>query len=221
MEQTFKWFSSFIELKRSLISAQPVSTLMKHNAFRKFLLEKEGKTLKIVKLMAPHMVPAIVKPQRLLVDDDEYYIAQDTLTNTFYICYRRLVMCDVDLDSEEAKNDYLDWLRHQCEMNPEWKFAVFKTRKGFHVFPLHTLYDDRDAGIEMQLRLRTDFYYTVFTYLRGSSVRLNPKKGDIAPIYEFCGLFGVGEVNEEADQLVRLHFVLQFQFQNVGVSKMK
>ena len=219
LTQNVHFFQSFINLKNNKSSQE---SLLKHKEFRDFLLEKEGKTIKTVKLMAPHFISSISKPQRLLYDDPEYYVAQDTVTNTFYICFRRLCMIDVDFhegDIEEQRNEFKRRLEGMCE--PTWKLAVYRSRKGYHVFPIHMLFDCREEMVEFQLRLGCDFYYSVFTYLRGTSVRLNRKREDKFPLYKFDNFIGNGEADRDAMVLVKLHESLQAHFLSDGISKMK
>lgn len=220
MSQTFKFFNTFLDLKKLPRTA---AGLMKHKEFREFVLESKGKTLETVKLMAPYLIPVLCKPQRLLYDADEYYIAQDTVTNTYYICFKELCMIDIDfhsdVDSHVAK--YIEWLNEQCEANPEWRLAVFRSRKGLHVFILHTLFPNKDDMVQFQHKLKCDFYYSIFTYLRGTSVRLNCKSKDSQPLYSFICNVGNGREDEIATKLVKLHFQLQKTFIGVGRSQMK
>lgn len=142
------------------------------------------------------------------------------------------VIDDVDdkIEEQEAINEqkvdafrveYIKWLVSECDQNRDWRFAIFWSRKGLHVFPVHTILQG-DNRIDMQLRLKCDFWYTIYTYLRmGSSIRLNAKANEQAPIYSFIGYLGHGQIDENLDAQVFLHYHLQGAFLDLGESRMK
>jgi len=150
-----------------------------------------------VQLLAPQLIPYLCKPQRLLFDHPEFYIIHDYVTNTYALCTRDLTMIDVDCDQEDAeaistfRTTYLTWLIEQCEIHRDWKFGVYQTRKGFHVFVLHQICENAEERAQLQLQLQCDFYYTIFTYLiQGCCIRLNAKAKETLPLYPFVGFLG-------------------------------
>lgn len=224
--QQFRFFQRHLENnEQSPTRARYIELI----SFRKFVLEKMGKTPETVKFMAPYFVDYLSRPQRLLYDQDDLYISQDYATNTYYIAFRDVTMIDVDsatvssdaTTSDEFCAEYLTWLIEQCVVHPEWRFAIYRSRKGLHVFPLHKVLD-RDERMATQLELQCDFYYTIYTYLlHGCSIRLNRKKKDSFPIYSFVGYLGTGPTVPYLDQMVQFHHELQYLFQDMGVSGMK
>ena len=112
-------------------SAGPYPKELDDASFRKFLLHQTGRTPELVKTIAPALQSKILKPQQLLHDDDDYYIATDMVTNTYYVCYRNLLMVDIDfykdeqtLTREQRTEQLLDKLRSYCE-GRDYRFRVF------------------------------------------------------------------------------------------------
>ena len=76
-------------------------------------------------------------------------------------------------------------------------------------------YRDDDA-LKIMLDLGTDFYYVVFSYLRGWSVRLNKKRRDTTDeLYSYIGDIGTGVADPHLDKLVTLHLNLVPVFKHV------
>lgn len=79
-----------------------------------------------------------------------------------------------------------------------------------------------DDRTDIQLALKCDFYYSVYTHLlQGSSIRLNAKRDDTFPLYHLIGHIGEGNPDPKLVELVNLHLELQYSFQDVGLSGMK
>lgn len=64
--------------------------------FRRDLLKHKGPSIELLHLLKPNLIKTIIKPQRLIQDEPDFYIAIDLMTNTYYICYRTLLMLDID-----------------------------------------------------------------------------------------------------------------------------
>jgi len=247
-EQPFYFFQTMIDLFEELHQSHgeereknKTSSLLKLSTFRNFILEKKGKNLDAVRLMTDNFLHFICKPQKLLYDHPEFYIATDYVTNTYVICFRDLTMIDVDLaedlnvisknkpsqpeiDKEkvlEFCTSYLEWLIDECEHHKDWRFGIYRSRKGLHVFALHKVFE-REERCEFQLKLKCDFYYSLFTYMRrGCAIRLNRKKQDELPLYHFIGFLGSGETNPHLLELMYLHAKLPPHFQHLGLSGMR
>jgi hypothetical protein len=242
MRQEFYFFQTMIDLSKSLATTENAAahmldgtSLLNLAAFRDFVMERLGLRAETIKLFAPLHLRYVCKPQKLLFDHPEFYIANDYVTNTCAICYRDLTMVDVDLppvvgddgdEDDESVLDfsanYLAWLIQQCEIHKTWRFGVYRSRKGLHVFILHQVFESRDDRANFQLQLKCDFYYALFTYLRhGCSVRLNAKKGENLPLYHFVGFLGYGQTVPRLEQLMEFHTLLPPLFQHMGPSRMK
>lgn len=261
LTQQFYFFNTLLEL-HSQLTSQCASSSQTEAAdapifsadFRDFIFQKNGKTLESLKMMAPYFLRAACRPFQLLYDDPEFYIVFDCTSYTYYACFRKLTMIDVDIFDEKTKkstantpkeditttghdaegdrakhaekvldscSEYLEWLVQECEVHRDWRFAIYRSRNGLHVFPLHRYFmDNRDERAEFQLSLKCDFYYSLFCYLRrGCSIRLNPKPDEITAdrggsIYQFVGFLGHGETIPELLALVELHIDLTDLFRS-------
>jgi hypothetical protein len=209
----YEFFDSFRLMNELELEYDPA---LKDSEFRRFIIEKSGRTVATVKLLAPSVLKILQKPQQLIYDDNEYYIAIDTYTYTYYVCYKRLMMVDIDFYKDDGEED-LSVIEEYCKRHKELKFRIFKTRNGYHAFLVSEPMDYRsDKAIEMMLDLGCDFYYTIFVYWRGWSVRLNRKKNENRDIdmYEELASIGEGNVDDTLDKLVILHINLMKIFQN-------
>jgi hypothetical protein len=233
LTQEFQWFDTFRNLLLHDEGTPPPTgpednnLLINSRDFQNFVLETQGKTLDVVKLLAPHFKRYACRPFQLLYDHPEFYIAFDCTAYTYYVSFKNLTMIDVDMpdenkhgatndktDNNATKNDdmvldycskYLEWLVTECEKHRDWRFAIYRTRNGLHVFPLHArFYGDQRA--EFQLQLKCDFYYTIFCYVRRDCpIRINKKRGETAPIYRFVGFLGYGNADAHILNLVKFH----------------
>ena len=193
-------------------------------AFRKFLIEKRGRTIESLHLLRESLAITIQKPQRCLYDEMDWYLAIDTYTSTFYVCYRDLMMVDIDYgkgNTYKTGDDVLAMLRTYAEAHPEVLMDVYASGKGVHVFLLHRPHDyHSDADLQVMLDMGCDFYYTIYTSLRGWSVRVNAKVGETHPIYTSLGHIGTGKSIGQLECLVKLHMNFLVTFQGVDPSKM-
>ena len=162
----------------------PESLLMlRDRGFTKFVIETEDPTVS-VKMLSYVMAHSMLKPQRLLVDDDDYYVAVDLFTNTYYICYRDVMMIDVDRYKSPSQKstetcDTLENIKTKLSAYPDLFFRIYASRNGYHIFVINKSMDYKsDESIRLMSDLGCDFYYMVYSYLRGWSVRLNKKKGE-------------------------------------------
>jgi hypothetical protein len=189
------------------------SAAMKHSVYRRCVLERYGENASTVQLFLPTLRETLRKPQRVLHDTPEFYVALDLLTRTFYMCFRRLLMVDVDLDSAAAcisvttdgmsplavaKSQYLAQLQQRSASVPQSCLDVYETHKGFHLFFLHQDHDHHDPAVwQHMLDWGCDFHYVCFAALRGWSVRLNrkvhepPERAGVA-LYKHIGRLGDG-----------------------------
>ncbi len=190
--------------------------MLSDNNFRNFLLEKE-KNVELVQLLADVLISKVIKPQRLILDAEDYYIAIDMLTNTYYICYQHLLMIDIDfykykIEEKEVLN--------KIELYANEKglcFQIYKSQNGMHAFLVNKYcnYQDKEV-IQIMLDLGCDFYYIVYSYLRGWSVRLNQKKKDTSTqLYQYIKKVGSAKEDDYLMKLTSLHNNLVKVFENV------
>ncbi len=198
-------------------------------SYRKKVILKAGHAVQTVLMIAPVLLPRIIKPQQLIQDDPDYYIAIDQVTNTYYVCYRTLMMIDVDWykdDNETSIDDRqkltIQKIKDYCADNPQLCFRLYSSQGGLHAFLTSQESHYRDPlAIQMMLDLTTDFYYVVHCYLRGWSVRLNKKKVDMKDeLYQYIDTVGSGQEIQHLVNLTQLHINLVPVFIGVGVNTM-
>ena len=149
----------------------------------------EERTPKCVELMRDQLAEHVVRPQILIKDARDYYIAKDTLKKTEYICFKNLMMLDIDFKDSYMFTDtfiknYFNSIDNMC-------FVIHKSKNGYHVFVVSKKFDYTSReSVRFMLENFCDFYYCCFSYIRGYSVRLSPKEGEERPIYTSLGLFG-------------------------------
>jgi len=167
------------------------------------------KTAKSVVEIAPLLLRKVKRSQTLIDSTVDYYVASDNATNTVYMCYRDVLMIDIDLKNQElGAEQVLDYF----DKIPNYAFKIFQSARGFHVFCVSQRFHYRDPFVlQFMLSHFSDFYYTVYAYIRGFSVRLNPKFNDstVQPIYKELGTVGNHElIDKEVLALVDRHMKL-------------
>jgi hypothetical protein len=198
--------------------------------------QKKTKTVDDVIRVIPHVKKLMAKPQRLLHDHSDYYVAVDLNTNTYYVCYRMLMMIDIDFYKEQEKitvddpNNKTKSDKREKELigkiedyalAKDLRFRIFRSRNGIHAFLISREADYQYAlDLKLMLDLDCDFYYTVYSHLRGWSVRLNRKIKEQQISYKY--LCDVGDVDslDKLERLVDLHINLIDVFKDVDPSTM-
>lgn len=184
------------------------------NTFRSIDYINYPKTLETIDKLRDTFEKLITKPQELILDNHLYYIARDVYTNTIYICYKNVLVLDIDTYKEGLHND--DIL--QMFDDSLYAFKVYKTSNGFHAFCVSENFDYTDnATIDLMIKMKCDFFYAFYCNLRGFCVRLNrkmneyfymmslPERSKAPPIYTYIGTYGRGKVRSDIEQLVEIH----------------
>lgn len=129
--------------------------------------------------IAPIMLQGVKREQELVETNKDYYVAKDISTNTYYMCYKNVLMIDIDIHKLQSELSEADVLKHFSGIERHC-FKIYKSRNGYHVFCLSRTFEYRDkTTVDFMLTNFSDFYYTVYSYIRGWSVRLKknlPKK---------------------------------------------
>jgi len=188
---------------------------LKHGKFRSFLLSKIGANFNTITLIEKIMRSGMLRPQRLIIDTDDFYIACDMLTNTYYICYKYLMMIDIDFyksdiqgkgitsTEDNQQDDTLRLFQNDVHEHPDHCWTLYRTRGGIHAFLNSKSYAySSEESCNLMLRLGSDFNYVVYSYLRGWCVRLNRKQKEEFVKVEF--MCKVGDVSLERTDLTRL-----------------
>jgi hypothetical protein len=168
------------------------------------------------------------KPQQLLENHSDYYLAIDQYTRTVYVCFRELMM--IDLDGQKLSETITDINDYLAKKLPEEDCAVeiYQSLHGYHLFLIDRKRNHRDvSGILEMNRLGCDFFYSIYSYQRGYSVRLNRKNyhQDLdrsRDLYQYRGFYGNRTlIDSDLQGHVKLHFALMKKYQNFLVNQMK
>lgn len=192
--------------------------------FRNMILKDNIPSFEIIQLFSQGVKHTMRKPQRVLHDDEDYYIAIDLNTNTYYVCYKNLLMVDIDFYKKEGDlttEDIIKLFQKYCKNKP-YRFKLYSSRNGIHAFLISQKCNYKQKeDIQIMLDLESDFYYTVYAYLRGWSVRLNKKRDDMEDVlYKYICDVGDAEEDEHLVKLVNLHINLVDVFKNTKPNTM-
>lgn len=206
---------SFQKLIRDTSKVDEESNLQIRNESYKY-----PKNIDTLKLFKEPFTKLIVKDQFVMKSQDDYYIAKDILTNTHYICFKNLMMIDIDLQKINGNvtvtDDFI--VNHFRQLN-EFTFDIYKTSNGYHVFCVSSEFDYTNLDtIKFMLDNYGDFYYCLYAHIRGWCVRLNRKMDEFIQgnnqIYKFLGRVGNNPVNQRILELVNLHYTLSEKYSN-------
>lgn len=191
---------------------------LRFSKFRTFFLESQGYTFESILRIERIMLTGMLRPQRLLIDQSNFYVACDMITNTYYICYKHLMMIDIDFykeskdkepggNSEGRIHQILDMFKLDAKESRRC-WGIYRTKGGIHAFLLSKKMDHHNKeSVDLMIKLGSDFNYIIYSYLRGWCVRLNRKKKEDQVRYTDLGVIGDGAL-EEHIKLVNLHLNL-------------
>lgn len=253
----YLFYRSYVDLLdqdytyRKELSLTEFEKALRFTKFRNFFLQQTGHTFSSILRMENIMRSGMLRPQRLLVDNNNFYVGCDMLTNTYYICYRSLMMIDIDfykdidgktLNTEGPKNtegseditegtkntkgteeQIIELFKQDTETNPSRGWRLYRSRGGIHAFLTTSsiVYHSQEA-CEIMLKLKCDFNYVIYSYLRGWCVRLNKKKLEDEVNYTYiCDSIGsTGKPLSENIKLIDLHLNLVKVFKDEDPSTM-
>lgn len=158
-----------------------------------------SKTTESVCLLAPFFINKIKRSHNLLESTNEYYIAFDNERLVKYVCFKNILMIDID-NTDMTVSCVID---HFTKLT-KYSFSVYKTRNGYHVFCTSEFFDYRsESTVKFMLDNYCDFYYTIFAYIRGFCTRLGRKPDESAPIYEFVADIRPDVANEKITNIIK------------------
>lgn len=129
---------------------------------------------------AGYFISGIKREQELLNTNINYYVAVDKLTNTIYICFRNLLMIDIDLNKTPENLEINDEYIINYFSKRKESFRIYKSINGYHVFCTSKKFKYRSKeSLDFMLENMCDKYYCVYSYLRGYCVRLNRKFDEV------------------------------------------
>jgi hypothetical protein len=188
------FYQEFITFKNQ-VEEDPSKVSKIENFLNFFIKTEKNITYEHIIMLSDGLKNYIKKPQRVLYDKKDYYVAIDLNTNLHYICFRNIAMIDIDLHFHETKDQVLkDLILKLKEYNDT--YYIDETLNGFHIYILNKYMNHNDKEtIEYLLNFKCDIKYIICTYLRGFCVRLN-KKDPYDPMYKFIEIFGKDANND-------------------------
>lgn len=198
--------SFFNEFVHSIINVDvSFNQVMFDVNFRDYL--KQYDTYEYMILFKEYYQLSLQRSQRLLIDNINFYIAVDMCTNVHYLCYRNFLMVDIDFPDRKFDQETLDRCIERCTtMNQEKKlsFAIYTSSTGIHVFLTNRTVDHKSKRcFEFLSEFGCDYYYKVFVYLRGFSVRLSSKDESDNHLYTFHTK--IGTIGKTAQSYLRIY----------------
>lgn len=171
------------------------------NGINKFNFNILPKTVDNAVRIAPFLLQNMKKQQRLIETTNDYYIAQDTFDNTMYICFKNLMIIDID-DKSLSETDIINNFSLKKD-----SFSIYSSRNGYHVFCISKKmkYRDRET-ISFMIDNFCDFYYSVHSYIRGFCVRLNQKFDENEFPYKFIKIIDNGNIDQGLLELTNKHY---------------
>lgn len=216
-----------IDIIHKCYNNKPDETILKPKEILEYV-SNNGVNAEIIEKTKRSLLHSISKPQHLIESNKDYYIAVDMYTCTYYICFKELMMIDIDLG--KSVGDVQDIHKYlESLINPNNNaIKIYKSLHGYHLFLVDQprIYNDIQNIILMN-SLGCDYYYSIYSYLRGYSIRLNRKNyqqdlNKLNDIYSYVGFFGsTNLINQELDRLSNIHFDSIKIYQNISGSKMK
>lgn len=183
------FYDEFINNKNKISEYEDDSRL-KVESFLEYFVNKYPLNYENVKMLSTGLQNYINKPQRVLCNNKNNYVAIDMYTNLYYICFKDLVVFDIDLENNNLffKNMKKKYLINKFK-NYDDIFYLDETKNGFHIFLLNKRYHHTSKeAIEYMIEFGCDIKYIVCTYLRGFCIRLN-KKNINDNMYIHCGIY--------------------------------
>ncbi len=188
--------------------------LLKDQGFRRFLIDKYGLCFDLIKTFSIGLINLVQKPQRCFEDTLDYYVACDLYTRRLYMCFRNIMMIDIDYGKNNQFKDKNEALKSLGLFAKQHNicFSIYFSANGIHAFAVDKKRSFKDKeSIELMLKAQCDMFYAVYSYIRGWSVRLNKKEEESldTPIYIKYGLIGDKKyLNKSLLKLVDKHFEL-------------
>lgn len=120
-----------------------------------------------------------------------------------YLKFYNMMMLDLDIGTDIQEKDLIRTLK----MYRQYRFRLYRTYNGYHIFITSELINYRDPIIfKLTRELKTDIHYTLFAYKTGFKIRLNPKKDrEEQFVSKYITDVGNVRVHETCKKLILVH----------------
>jgi len=179
---------------------------------------------KLLSMITNYLKPYINKPQQLIKDEEDYYVAVDMRTNTKYICFKDLCVLDFDISEYQfkSKDEILTYLEQNDQLQ-EIPYMCVETRNGYHIYLMDIPREHNSIEtIDFLLQFKSDIFYKFYCYLRGFSIRFNKKEANEEDLFTNIKL--VNKSKKKINRKLRHLFHKQVEYidnAKYNLSKMK
>ncbi len=174
------------------------------------------KTVATIEKLACILIKGVQREQELIETHTDYYVARDTTTNVVYVCFKDLLVIDIDVKKLEDGLSVDDTSIMNLFNLQDYTFKIYKSNNGYHVFCISQPFEYRNSStMSFMLKYYCDFYYAIYCYIRGFSVRLNKKfiETQSPSVYTLLGTIGNKEmIDSRLLALVNLHYDLSIKY---------
>lgn len=204
IEKTF--YDEFIKNKNQVnIDHELYNNNLKVEKFLEHFIENNEINYESIKMLSNGLKNYISKPQRILINNPNDYVGVDMNTNIHYICFRDVLMFDIDLkdhDHEIGDDVFLKKIKKEFLINKLENsndvFYLDESSNGFHIFLLNKRVNHKsEEAINYMIDFDCDIKYIICSFLRGFSIRIN-KKNIYDPMYTHIGIYGNKNLIDES-----------------------
>ena len=147
------------------------------------------KTPEFVEKFSPFFLQQIKTKQTIQILKDNWYISYCLEKNIKYMCFDKLLMIDIDNLSNDIN------ITSHFHKQKDYAWSIYKSTRGYHVFCISREFAHDDLKtVEFMLNNFCDYYYTIFSFLRGFCVRLSHKQNKKGQLYKHLGIYGNTEL---------------------------
>lgn len=193
------FYDHFMKMKKYKKTEDILSKCLKYQTFRTYLQKEMGVSSQLVKILASGVM--IRKPYRLLMDDENFFVAVDMNTNLYCIYYKNIMMIDIDTEKTSIT---LEEIIEKCKLKGD-TYIIYKSKNGYHIFVANRTFEIETAEvIDYMLFFDCDINYIAISYKLGWSVRIN-KKDVEDTMYTYVMSIGDNFLHKD---IIDLHFKL-------------
>lgn len=184
-------------------------------SFLKFLKNKLPITFENIQILSNGYLRYIQKPQKCIYTNHEMYLAIDMNTNLHYICYKDVMMIDIDFSKTSKDLEKIKDLFK--EKFSDLTYRIYSSNGGYHIFITNKrfIYNSKET-IDILIEFECDLMYIICVYLRGFSVRVNKKK---LSDNMYTLIYENEKIENEITTLIDYHIQCNFKNEFVYLSK--
>lgn len=178
---------------------------------RKFIFNKHGINYDTVVNCSPGVIPLVNGPQRCIYTDTDYFVGVEMKNNTYYVCYKDILMIDIDFKYGPIDITGLPFRKTDS-------YLVQRSANGYHIYVTNRRFDlTSKEAIDYMIEFKSDITYIMCCYIKkGTTVRVNRKHKDEDPkIYETMSTINQDLVDPTIIERIRVQikYIREFQDQ--------